>query len=158
MRNDDWFVMDFPAQPPQRCDPPQALVKAFTSSAVSCLKSEDYILVFDREDQIKTAKPDLSYLKQLDLRGVCITAKADQYDFVTRFFAPKYGIDEDPVTGSAYTQLVPYWCKELGKTTLSARQLSNRGGDVRCKLMGNRVSISGQAVLYLQGSINIPDN
>jgi predicted PhzF superfamily epimerase YddE/YHI9 len=84
---------------------------------------------------------------------VAITARSDSYEFVCRFFAPKYGINEDPVTGSAFTQLVPYWAQRLGKNEFSARQLSRRGGDVSCALAGDRVKIAGQATLYMEGTI-----
>jgi predicted PhzF superfamily epimerase YddE/YHI9 len=91
----------------------------------------------------------------LDLRGVAITARSDQYDFVSRFFAPRYGIDEDPVTGSAFTELAPYWANVLSTKTLKAKQVSKRGGEVLCCLEGDRVTISGKAVLYMEGSIHL---
>jgi len=152
-----WIEMDFPTQPPTVCDAPDALVRAFSQAPRSCLKAQDYILVFETEEQVRQAKPDMYALRQLDLRGVCITAQAQHYDIICRFFAPKHGIDEDPVTGSAYTQLVPYWAEQLGTTQINARQVSLRGGDVRCQLRGDRVTISGKAILYLQGSLDLPD-
>ena len=97
----------------------------------------------------------LSLLKKLDLRGVCISAKSEKYDFVTRFFAPKYGIDEDSVTGSAFTQLVSYWADELDKSSLTAKQVSSRGGEVFCEVKGDRVEIGGRAVMYLEGVIDV---
>lgn len=153
-QNGDWLKMDFPAQPPQPCDTPTAIVEAFGQTPAACLMAEDYIVVFDNEDAIRTAQPDLAKLKQLDLRGVAITAQGKEYDFVCRFFAPNYGIDEDPVTGSAFTQLVPYWSGALNKSALTARQVSQRGGDVNCRLAGDRVIIAGTAVRYLSGTIN----
>ena len=98
---------------------------------------------------------DLSKLKQVDLRGVIVTAKAADYDFVCRCFAPKYGIDEDPVTGSAYTQLAPYWAEVLSKNELRAAQLSSRGGELGCVLKGDRVMITGSTALYMKGTIFI---
>jgi len=115
----------------------------------------DYIVVFENEEDVINATPKSVRLKELDLRGVCITAKSKQYDFVTRFFAPKYGIEEDPVTGSAFTQLVSYWQSELGKDVFFAKQLSRRGGEVRCTIKGDRVTIRGEAVKYLEGTIYI---
>jgi len=108
-KDDELLVMDFPAQPPFLCDIPEEIVKAFDIAPIECLKSEDFIVVFKHENDIESANPDFEQLKKLDLRGVIITAKSSRYDFVARFFAPKYGVPEDPVTGSAYTQLAPYW-------------------------------------------------
>jgi predicted PhzF superfamily epimerase YddE/YHI9 len=138
-------------------------VKAFDIVSIECLRSEDYIVVFETESDILSIKPDLDYLKKLDLRGVIITARSRQYDFVSRFFAPKYGIDEDPVTGSAHTQLIPYWAKKLGKTKMKAKQVSSRGGELVCELRNDRVLISGKAVKFLEGKIELnrlskPDN
>lgn len=103
-KNNDWLVMDFPLQPPVPCEMPHEIATAFDSKPVQCLKAADYIVVFEGEDDIASADPDLGKLQKLDLRGVIITAKSTRYDFVSRFFAPKYGIPEDPLTGSAYTQ------------------------------------------------------
>ena len=100
-------------------------------------------------------KPDFWELKKLDLRGVIITAKSDQYDFVSRFFAPKYGIPEDPVTGSAYTQLAPYWATKTGSKKFRAKQVSLRGGELTCEIVNGRVLISGKAIKYLEGKIEI---
>jgi len=154
-RKGDWLEMDFPAQPPEPCEIPSQIIEAFQHKPSACLRAEDYIVVFDTQEQVAEAAPDLATLSKLDLRGVCITAPGRQHDIVVRFFAPRYGINEDPVTGSAYTQLVPYWSQRLGKQTLQARQISQRGGDVNCELRGERVAIAGKAVKYLEGIINI---
>jgi len=154
-KDGDWIEMDFPSQPPQPCETPVAIQQAFATEPLHCLKREDYIVVFADEEDLLNAKPDLAKLRELDLRGVTITAKSAQYDFVSRFFAPKYGIDEDPVTGSSFTQLAPYWSEVLGKTELTAKQLSKRGGEVMCRLMGERVKIRGQAIKYMVGTIEI---
>jgi len=154
-QNDGLLVMDFPSQPPIPCSIPEDIIKAFKNTPVECLKSEDYIVVFRNEDEVASAQPDFSALSKLDLRGVAITAKSNKYDFVARFFAPKYGINEDPVTGSAYTQLLPYWSNILGVTKLHAKQVSSRGGEVFCEAIGNRVNIAGKAVKYLVGEIEI---
>jgi len=155
LQKDGWLVMDFPSQPPVPCDTLDEIVKAFGKTPIECLRSEDYVVVFENESDIASIKPDMDYLKKLDLRGVIITAESRQYDFVSRFFAPKYGIDEDPVTGSAHTQLTPYWSGRLGKTRLTAKQISRRGGELICELHGDRVLVSGKAVKYLEGKIEI---
>ena len=151
----DAYSMDFPAQPAILCDIPEPIEHAFNHPIKACLKSVDYILVFEDERAIRELTVDLSRLKQLDLRGVVVTASSDNYDFVCRCFAPRYGIDEDPVTGSAYTQLVPYWADVLSKKEFRAAQLSSRGGELGCELVGDRVMITGGAVLYLKGTVFI---
>ncbi len=154
-RENEWLVMDFPAQPPEPCEVPREIAAAFAASPAECLKSEDYMVVFEREADIKSAAPDFELLKKLDLRGVIITAKSDRYDFVARFFAPQYGIPEDPVTGSAYTQLTPYWASKTGKKKFRAKQLSPRGGELTCELRNDRVLIAGKAIKYMEGKIYI---
>lgn len=156
-RKADLLTLDFPAQPATQCKVPDNILSAFNTTPVECLKSEDYILVFNSEDDVLQAAPRLEKLINNDLRGVIITAAAHNHDFICRFFAPNYGIDEDPVTGSAYTQLTPYWHKKLGKNILTARQASQRGGELWLEARLDRVLISGKAVLYMQGEINIPD-
>lgn len=154
-KDDEWLIMDFPAQPPVACNFPQKLLDAFDIAPVECLRSEDYIVVFERETDIASANPDFEQLKKLNLRGVIITAKSTRYDFVARFFAPNYGVPEDPVTGSAYTQLAPYWASRLGSKRFHVKQLSSRGGELTCELIDDRVFISGKAVKYLEGKIEI---
>jgi PhzF family phenazine biosynthesis protein len=152
-RRGDGLEMDFPNQAPAPCEAPEPLLRAFTLERAECHKSQDYILVVGDPAQVVTARPDMASLRLLDLRGVCITAPGQTHDFVSRFFAPRFGIDEDPVTGSSFTQLAPYWAKRLGKRDLRARQVSLRGGEVACRLEGDRVVISGKGVLYLEGEI-----
>ena len=154
-RDNDWLTMDFPAQPPVACDVSDHVIKAFDVMPVECLQAEDLIVVFEREADVEMAKPDFSQLMQLDLRGVAITAPSKHWDFVVRFFAPKYGIPEDPVTGSAYTQLAPYWASKMGAKRFRARQVSPRGGELTCEMVDDRVYISGRAVKYLEGNITI---
>ncbi|MFA6196297.1 MAG: PhzF family phenazine biosynthesis protein [Sulfurimonas sp.] len=154
-KENDTFVMDFPSQEISACGVPHAISEAFELQPKECYKSMDYLLVFENEEDILSAKPNFSSLKNIDARGVIITSKSKEYDFVCRFFAPKYGIDEDPVTGSAFTQLVPYWSKVLGKNELKAKQVSQRGGEVFCKLNSDRVEIAGYGVKYLEGVIEI---
>lgn len=153
--DEEWLVMDFPAQPPVSCDIPKEIIEAFDTMPVECLKSEDYIVVFERESDIESVKPDFGQLVKLDLRGVIITSKSGRYDFITRFFAPKYGIPEDPVTGSAYTQLAPYWASKIGKKRFQVKQVSSRGGELTCEIRDDRVLIYGKAVKYMEGTINI---
>ena len=147
--------MDFPIRPPILCDIPPAIDTAFDAKPIECLKADDYIVVFESERDVLTVEPDPEYLKSLDLRGVVITSKSNQYDFVATFFAPKYGIVEDPVTGSAYTQLAPYWSTKLGQSKFSVKQVSRRGGELRCEVVNNRVHIYGKAIKYLQGEIEL---
>ncbi|ATX79539.1 phenazine biosynthesis protein PhzF family [Mariprofundus aestuarium] len=149
------LVLDFPAQPAVPCETPIQIQHAFGIEPVECLKAEDYLVVFELEEDLLLADPNLELLRELDGRGVILTAPSDAYDFVSRFFAPKFGIDEDPVTGSSFTQLAPYWAARLGRSKLLAKQLSSRGGEVICELKGERVAIAGSAVKYLQGEIEV---
>ena len=154
-REGDLFSMDFPAQPGVVCEPPRALVEGLGVEPQCCLASEDYLVVLESEQQLAQLQPDMEALKQLTLRGVAVTAPGDHQDFVVRFFAARCGIPEDPVTGSAYTQLAPYWSQRLGRQRLQARQISARGGDVLCEMAADRVNICGSAVLFLQGEIHL---
>ena len=115
----------------------------------------DYMLVFEREDQIKNMSPDFKLIGTVEARGIIVTAKGNNVDFVSRFFGPQSGMDEDPVTGSAHTSLSPYWAKVLNKTEFTALQLSKRQGKLTCKLLGDRVEISGTSRLFLEGTISI---
>jgi PhzF family phenazine biosynthesis protein len=149
------YVMDFPIQAIEPCDIWESIEKAFGVKPIATFASMDYIVVFENEEDVFHAKPNLALLKELDLRGVCISAKSKKYDFVTRFFAPKIGVDEDPVTGSAFTQLVSYWADVLGKEELHVKQVSPRGGEVHCVIKGDRIEVSGGGVLYLDGVIEV---
>ena len=154
-KNEGMLVMDFPAQEILTCKLPNVLHKAFEVKPKECYKSMDYLLVFENEEDVFNAEPNFEKLKNIDARGVIITAKSDEYDFVCRFFAPKVGVDEDPVTGSAFTQLVPYWSEVLNKDEFRAKQLSQRGGEVFCRLTCKRVEIAGYGVKYLEGVIEV---
>jgi PhzF family phenazine biosynthesis protein len=155
-RRGERLEMDFPAQPPSPCKTPPAMVEAFGTEPAVCLAAEDYLVVFEDSRDVVGAAPDMAALSRLDRRGVAITARSDDHDFVTRFFAPKLGIDEDAVTGSAFTELIPYWAEVLGRRDLTAVQASRRGGEVWGRLAGERVVIGGKAAKYLLGSIEIP--
>ncbi len=152
---DDLIKMDFPVEPPVECEAPQSIIDAFGKTPLAVLKSVDYIVVYKDGIDLTTLTPNLDLLKKLDLRGVCITTTHDKYDFVCRFFAPNYGIDEDSVTGSAYTQLTPYWAKRLNKNSFKSKQLSPRGGELQCQLDAKRVYIYGKAICYIIGEITI---
>ena len=147
--------LNFPNQAASPCPTPNAITAAFDRAPIQCLSNVNYIAIFDDEDFVKTVTPDFDQLSTLDLQGVVITSKSQSYDFISRCFAPKYGINEDPVTGSSFTELAPYWSQQLDKMHLNAKQVSKRGGNVHCELQGDRVLISGQATLYLKGTIYI---
>ncbi|MEE2980875.1 MAG: PhzF family phenazine biosynthesis protein [Pseudomonadota bacterium] len=154
-RDGDSLVMNFPSQPPEPCNVPDDLVPALGVEPVEILADADYFVVLASEDEVRAAAPDIVRLRGLDRRGVIITAAGSEVDFVSRFFAPKLGIDEDPVTGSAHCELTPYWSKHLGKTVMTAHQVSARGGELFCEDQGERVLISGRAVKYMEGLIEI---
>ncbi|MGK0299060.1 MAG: PhzF family phenazine biosynthesis protein [Gammaproteobacteria bacterium] len=154
-KDNELLTLNFPAQPAVECETPNGLVKSLGVTPNHCLKGEDYIAVFDNQDDVAGIIPDFEGLKELDLRGVMVTASGNDYDFVLRFFAPKVGIPEDSVTGAAFTRLIPYWAERLGKSTLTAKQISSRGGEVWCELKDDRVLISGTARQYLVGTIEI---
>lgn len=154
-KKEQLLTLDFPSQAPYNCDISDDLVKGLGAMPIKCLKNQDFIAVFEKEEDIINIKPNNNFLSKLDLRGIIATAPSLKYDFVVRFFAPKYGILEDPVTGSAFTQLVPYWAERLNKNIFKAKQVSSRGGLVSCKLKGKRVLISGSAIKYMEGIIEI---
>ena len=149
--------MDFPARPPAFRPIPDALVSGLGRTPVEVWTANDYIAVFEDEETVRSISPDFAKLQELDLRGVIVTAPGTDVDFVSRFFAPKIGIPEDPVTGAAHCELTPYWAQRLGKTSFEARQVSPRGGRLSCQLQGNRVVISGKAVTFMIGEIDLGD-
>ncbi|MGB0203648.1 MAG: PhzF family phenazine biosynthesis protein [Neptuniibacter sp.] len=154
-RGGEYLTLDFPNQMPVPCEVPQALVDALGIEPKACLANEDYMAVFSSEEEVAAIQPDYRLLEQLDRRGLIVTAPGNASDFVARFFAPKLGVPEDPVTGSAYTHLTPYWSEKLGKAKLSAIQISPRTGKLQCEVKGDRVLISGTAVKYLEGTISV---
>jgi len=155
VKEEELLSMDFPSQPPVRCEAPKELVDGIGKEPLEVLCSEDYVAVFSSENDIIELNPDMALLKKLDLRGVVVTAQGKNVDFVSRFFAPKFGVNEDPVTGSAHCALTPYWANKLNKNNLHAYQVSQRSGELFCKDDGNRVIISGRAVQFMEGSITI---
>ena len=155
-RKGEVLEMDFPARPVHDLTHPDALSRALGVTLKKVYGSaEDLMAVFDNEKTIKEIRPDFAILEQMDCRGIIVTAPGDRCDFVSRFFAPKVGVPEDPVTGSAHCVLIPYWATVLGKKELYALQVSKRGGELFCGLAGERVRISGKAILYLEGTITI---
>ncbi len=156
-REQNLLSMNFPALPLWNCpSPPPELIEGLgaRSQRVSVLQIKDnYFAVYDSEDDVRNVTPDLRLIEKLHPAGVAVTAPGKQADFVSRYFAPSYGIPEDPVTGSTHCSLAPYWAQRLGKTSLHARQVSQRGGELWCELAGERVVLKGKAVLTLQGSL-----
>ncbi|WP_304234665.1 PhzF family phenazine biosynthesis protein [Jiulongibacter sediminis] len=152
----DLLTLNFPATKPIKAEIPYELVDSFNIKPEITLKAnEDYFFVFRNETEIRNLDPDFAKLKKVKSRGIICTAKGDEVDFVSRFFAPAAGIDEDPVTGSAHTKLAPYWSEILGKQTMNALQISARLGKLECTMKGDRVLISGKAVSYLKGEITV---
>ncbi len=155
-RQGNVLSMDFPGEMPAPCEPPAALLPALgIASAKAVLKARDFIVVVESESEVAALKPDFGTLAKCTDFGVAVTAKGSQTDFVSRWFGPKIGVDEDITTGSAHTFLAAYWSQELGKSSLTAIQGSTRKGHVTCALAGDRVILSGRASTYLVGSISI---
>jgi len=155
VRNSDWIELDFPATPEERSDAPEGLLESLgVEHPVYVGRNKfDYLVEVGSEDQVRALDPDHAQLRKIPARGVIVTSRSQDYDFVSRFFAPGSGIDEDPVTGSAHCCLTPYWSARLGKTEMIAYQASSRGGIVRVRLAGDRVKLGGQAVTVLRGNL-----
>jgi PhzF family phenazine biosynthesis protein len=156
-RDGDLLAMDFPALVPWTCAaPPAALIEGLGAAPATVVQIEDnYFAVYEREEAILSIRPDFRLLEKLHPAGVAITAPGNNADFVSRYFAPSYGVPEDPVTGSTHCSLAPYWAQRLGKTKLHARQLSERGGEMWCEVKSDRVILKGNAVLMLRGELLI---
>jgi len=152
----DLLEMDFPARSPAPCERPPGLAEALGAEPEEILAADDYLFIFAHEANVLDLQPNLALLAGLERRGTIVTAPGNSYDFVSRFFAPKVGVPEDPVTGSAHCALAPYWAARLGKTRLRARQVSKRGGEVLCEVRGDRVLLAGRAVLFMSGEIEVP--
>ena len=147
--------MDFPAYNINTIDNSEVFLKALGTRPIKVFADEDYMVVFDSEATIRSIRPNFELLSLLDLRGVIVTAPGSDVDFVSRFFAPKLGIPEDPVTGSAHCMLAPYWAEKLGKNILSAKQVSKRGGNISCEVKADRVVLSGNAVTFMVADITL---
>ncbi|HLJ74557.1 MAG TPA: PhzF family phenazine biosynthesis protein [Thermoanaerobaculia bacterium] len=158
-RDGEWIELDFPATRDQKCDAPAALLEALgvTSPKYVGKNKFDYVVEVGSEDEVRSVKPDMRKLRQTDARGVIVTSRASngKYDFVSRFFAPAVGVDEDPVTGSAHCCLTPYWSQRLGRNEFLAHQASARGGTLRLRLDGDRVKLGGRAVTVLRGELAV---
>jgi len=152
-RRNAMIELDFPARPPQACATPEKLSRALGRMPREVLKSRDYLAVFESQAAVAALTPDMDLLGQLDCLGIIVTAPGEDSDFVSRFFAPRAGIPEDPVTGSSHCTLIPFWAERLGKRELFARQISRRGGEIFCRHLGDRVGIGGRAIVYSRGEI-----
>jgi len=155
-READVLTLDFPARPATPCTVPEALIRGLGTKPVEVLKARDYLAVFASEAEVRALKPDFAALRSLECLGIIATAPGLDCNFVSRFFAPGAGVAEDPVTGSAHCTLIPFWSQRLRKSKLFARQVSARGGELFCELVGDRVRIGGRATPYLRGEIQIP--
>ncbi|MTI87146.1 MAG: PhzF family phenazine biosynthesis protein [Balneolaceae bacterium] len=150
------LLMDFPAEEIPTADAPVVLFQGLgINREPRVYKSDDYMVILDTEEDVARIEPDFRLLNEVDARGIIVTAPGDEVDFVSRFFAPQSGIDEDPVTGSAHTKSAPYWSKVLGKEVLEAQQISERGGAITCRLKGDRVELLGHAKVFMKGEINL---
>lgn len=154
-RHGDLLALDFPSRPPESCAVHTDLVSALGKVPEQILAARDYLVIYPKEEDVRALKPDMARLANVDRFAVIVTAPGKEVDFVSRFFAPAKGIPEDPVTGSAHCTLIPYWSQRLGKRALQARQISARGGELTCEDRGDRVTIAGRAVLFLEGVITL---
>jgi PhzF family phenazine biosynthesis protein len=148
--------LNFPIKPLEPADPPAGLLEALGVTPVFVGKNIfDYLVEVESEREVRQAQPDFALLKQVPARGVILTSRSQQYDFVSRFFAPQVGVAEDPVTGSAHCCLAPYWAEKLGKQEFHAYQASPRGGELHLQLEGQRVIIQGRAVTVIRGQLEV---
>jgi len=156
-RTETGYVMDFPVRTSEHVSTPPALAEALRIDPVEVFTNEfNYLALFGSGQVLRTLNPNMAALARLDRPGVIVTAPGEgAYDFVSRYFAPAKGIPEDPVTGGAHCALAPYWAKRLGKTALRAYQASRRGGEITCRLTGDRVELEGSCVFYLEGEVEI---
>jgi PhzF family phenazine biosynthesis protein len=154
-RDGELLVMDFPSRPPKPIEPDPNLARALGGNPLEILGASDCLIRYASQEDVLRLSPDMQALSRIDHFAFIVTAPGRDCDFVSRFFAPSKGIPEDPVTGRAHCTLIPYWAKQLGKMTLHARQVSRRGGELFCKLMGDRVEIAGRAALFLRGRITV---
>lgn len=155
-KEDELLVLDFPSGFYESITTPSKLAEALDNKPIETGRALDYLIaVFDDEDFVRNLKPDFQKLKLLPYHAIIVTSKSEEYDFVSRMFAPAIGIDEDPVTGSAHTILTPFWSRKLKKSKLRAKQVSARGGVLQCSISGDRVEIGGKAITYLVGEIEV---
>jgi PhzF family phenazine biosynthesis protein len=155
-KNDDWYTLNFPSEEIKEVEIPSILENALNTKVLKCYQGTWKLLVeLENETVITNLNPNFSLLSELESSGIIVRAKGETVDFVSRFFAPKISINEDPVTGSAHTLLIPFWAKKLNTTKLNAIQLSKRKGILKCEYLNERVEMSGQAVTYLKGKLSL---
>ena len=155
-KKDELITLNFPSDTTHPVDPPPFLLESLNINPIEIYEGKtDYLLVVNSQKEVEQLNPDFGLMNKSECRGVMVTATGIDCDFVSRFFAPRVGVNEDPVTGSAHTTLIPYWSKKLGKTMMTAIQLSKRRGHLWCKYLDDRVEISGKAVTYMVGKINV---
>ncbi len=154
-KRNNLYWMNFPSQPPEPIPVPKLIPDAIGAIPIYSGMNVDLLIVVPDEQTVRSMKPDLQILERMEARGVIITARGSEVDFVSRFFAPAVGVPEDPVTGSAHTVLTPFWSRRLSKNELTARQVSKRGGVLKCRMLDERVEIGGSAVTYLTGQISL---
>lgn len=154
-RRDNLLMMEFPSRPGKPVSVCADQISALGARPSEALQARDLLLVFDSEAEVRAMRPNFDRIAGLDTFAVIVSAPGSKADFVSRFFAPRAGVAEDPVTGSSHCTLIPYWAARLGKRRLLSHQLSRRGGELRCELRGERVGIGGEAVEYLRGEINL---
>jgi PhzF family phenazine biosynthesis protein len=155
-RDGDMIHLDFPSWNPEHITeyPPELIESLAVKEVAGVYKNREYLVELNSEEEVRNCKPDFALMKKVD-KMIIITAAGKKVDFVSRFFAPTAGIDEDPVTGSAHSQLIPFWSYKLGKTKMTAKQLSKRGGDLLCEQKGDRVVMAGKCVFYMRGEIEL---
>lgn len=155
-KNGDLFTLNFPSDLLQKVENLNQFKNCFAHQPIEAYQGKtDYLLIFENENQIINIKPNFSEIAKINARGIIVSSKSENYDFVSRFFGPNCGVEEDPVTGSAHTSLTPFWAEKLGKTKLKAKQISERGGILECELKNDRILISGSCKAYLIGEIFI---
>ena len=154
-RQGNVIELDFPSRPPVPCVAPDALLRGLGRPPLEVLRARDLVAVYASPGDVAALAPDMTLLEKLDCLGVIATAPGTDADFVSRFFAPRAGVPEDPATGSSHSSLIPFWSGRLGKTEMLSRQLSRRGGEFYCRLAGDRVGIGGHAVVYGRGELQI---
>ncbi|MBI3817954.1 MAG: PhzF family phenazine biosynthesis protein [Planctomycetes bacterium] len=154
-RDGEWYILDFPSRPPRPARSPEGLAEALGRPPISVWEYKKLLAVFEDASIVESMRPDFNKIAGLEFDGVIVTAPGRDCDFVSRYFAPHLGINEDPATGSSHCLLTPFWADKLGKNALRARQVSRRGGELRCELSADRVKIAGRAAMYLEGFISI---
>lgn len=155
-RREDKYFMQLPSRPPEKVAGPSNILEAMGTKPIEVYKSRDYMLVYENEAQIREMQPKFDLINQWEeVVGVTVTAPGEKADFVSRFFAPRANINEDPVTGSAHCNLVPFWAEKIGKKKLYAEQISARHGELFCEYLGDRISLGGNAVTFFEGEVDL---